>query len=138
MEIVELLSRHKLHCSAGALFCSKCPIFSSKSRDELKYHLAQKHATPRVIITHKCKICFREFSGFFALRQHKTSKHGFQMKSAYFFVTNHLEDDDAIFKEELQARQNFFIESELEKGRHRVVIFAFSTCDNALIKKKWI
>ena len=54
------------------------------------------------------------------------------MKSAEFDVNNLLEDDD---KEGLQARQLFLVESDLEKGRHRVFILAMSTFDNSLINQ---
>ena len=130
------LSRHKLRCSGGTLYCANCPNFSTKSRDDLNYHIAKKHATPRAKNTHKCKICFKEFSGFYALRQHKTNEHGLQMKSAELDVSNLLEDDDADLKEELQACQHFLVDSELEKGRHRVFNFVMSTFDNSLINKK--
>ena len=82
--------------------------------------------------THKCKICFKKFSGFHALRQHKTSEHVVQMKSAEFDVNNLLENDDAELKEELQACQHFLVASDLEKGRHRVFNFAMSTFENTL------
>ena len=118
------------------MFCANCPTFSTKSRDDLNYHIAKKHATPPLKNTHKCKICFKEFSGFYALRQHKTSKHGLQMKSAEFDVGNFFEDDNADLKEELQACQHFLVDSELEKGRHRVFNLAMSTFDNSLINKK--
>ena len=81
------LSRHKSSCSGGALYCANCPNFSITSRDDLIYHIAKKHATPRMKITHNCKICFKQFSRFYALRQDKTSKHGIQMKSADFFTS---------------------------------------------------
>ena len=103
--------------------CANCPNFSIKSRDDLNYHIVKKKATPRV------KTCFKEFSGFFALRQHKTNEHGLEMKSVEF------EDDDADLKEELQAFHYLLVDSELEKGRHPVLTFAMSTFDNSLIKK---
>ena len=130
------LSRHKLSCSGGTLYCPKCPNFFTKSRDDLNYHIAKKHATPQVETTHKCKTCSKEFSGFYALRQHKTSEHGIQMKSPDFDVNNLLEDNNADLKEELQACQHFLVDAELEKGRHRVFIFAMSTFDNFLIIEK--
>ena len=130
------LSRQKLRCSGGTLYFSKRPNFSTKSRDDLNYHIAKKHATPRTKNTHKCKIGFKEFSGFYALRQHKTSEHGLQMRSAELDVSNLLDDDDANLKEELQACQHFLVDCELEKGRHRVFNFAMSTFDNSLITKK--
>ena len=128
------LSRHKSRCSGGTLNCANCPIFSTKSRDDLNYHIAKKHGTPPLKNTHKCKISLKEFSGFYELRQHKTSEHGIQMKSAEFDVSNLLEDDDADLKEELQACQLFLVDSELEKGKHRIFNSAMSTLDNSLIK----
>ena len=95
------LSRHKSRCSGGTLYCANCPKFSTKLRDDSNYHLAKKHATPREKITHNCKNCLKEFSGFYAVRQHKTSEHGIKMKSPEFDVNNLLEDDDADLKEEL-------------------------------------
>ena len=130
------LSRLKSRCSGGILYCPNCPNFSTKSRDDLNYHIAKNHATPRVKITHNCRICFKEFAGFYALRQHKTSEHGLQMKSAEFDVSNLLEDDDAELKEELQACQHFLVDSELETGRHHVFNFTMSTSDNSVINKK--
>ena len=106
------------------------------NQEMIYYHIAKKHATPPMKNTHNCKYCFKEFSGFYALRQHKTSEHGLQMKSAEFDVSNLLEDEDADLKEELQACQHFLVDSELEKGRHRVFNFAMSTFDNTLINTK--
>ena len=87
--------------SCRTLYCPNCPNFSTKSRDDINYHIARKHATPRVKTTHKCKNCFKEFSGFYPLLQYKTSEHGIQMKSAEFDVNNLFEDDDPDLKEEL-------------------------------------
>ena len=130
------LSRHKSGFNSGTLYCANCPNFSTKSRDDLIYQIAKKHATPRVKNKHKCEICFKEFSGFYALRQNKTSEHGVQMKSAEFDMSNLLEDDDADLKGKLQEYQYFLVDSELEKGRHRVFNFTMSIFDNSLINKK--
>ena len=58
------------------------------------------------------------------------------MKSAEFDVNNCLEYDDAELKEELQACQNFLVDSELEKWKHRVFNFAMSTFENSLKNNK--
>ena len=128
----ENLSRHKFRCSGGTLYCANCPNLPTKSRDDLKYHISKKQATTPLKNTHKHKICFREFSGFYALRQHKRSEHGLQMKSVELDVSN-LEDDNADLKEELQACQHFLVDSELQEGKHRVFNFAMSTFENSLI-----
>ena len=70
------LSRHKASCSGGTLYCPKCPIFSTFSRDDLYYHNAKKHSVPRPPITYKCKLSHEELPGFYALSQHKNTKHG--------------------------------------------------------------
>ena len=51
-------------------------------------------------------------------------------------MNNLRNDDDADLKEELQGCQHFLVDSELEKGRHRVLNFTMSTFDNSLINKK--
>ena len=117
-------------CSGGTLYCANCPNFFTKSEDDLNCHIAKKHSTLRVNSTHKCKICFKEISGFYALRQHKTSEHGVQMKPPEFGVNNLVEDDDVDFKEELQASQHFLVHFELEKGGHRAFNFTSSSFEN--------
>ena len=118
------------------MYCPNCPNSSSKSREDLNYHIAKKHATPRVKNKHKCEIYFKEFSGFYSLRQHKTNERGIQMKSPEIDLNNLLQDDDADLKEELQACQHFLVDSELEKGRHLVSIFTMSSFDNSWSKEK--
>ena len=73
------LSRHKKSCSAGKLYCPKCPNFSTKSRDDLNYHIAKQHSAAGLSKTYKCNLCHAEFPGFYALRQHKNTQHGKQI-----------------------------------------------------------
>ena len=73
------LARHKKSCSAGTLHCSQCPNFSTKLQNDLNYHIAKKHSVPKPDITFKCKLCYAEFPGFYALRQHRNTQHGPQM-----------------------------------------------------------
>ena len=60
--------RHKKRCSVGTLYCTQCPNFSTKSQNDLNYHIAKKQSAPKPDITFKCKLCFQEFPGFYALR----------------------------------------------------------------------
>ena len=73
------LSRHKSRCSDGTLYCPKCPNFSTKSRDDLNYHIAKQHSAAGPSNTYKCTLCHAEFPGFYALRQHKNTQHGTQI-----------------------------------------------------------
>ena len=73
------ISRHKLRCSGGTLCSPKCPNFSTKTRDDINYHFAKKHSVPRPSLMYKCKLCHAEFTGFYALCQHKNTQHGTQI-----------------------------------------------------------
>ena len=128
--------RQKTRCSARTFRCTQCRNFSTTSQADLKYHIAKKQTTPRVKFTHKRKFCAIAFSGFYALRKHKTNEHGIQKKSTEIDVNNLLEDNDAHRREKLQACEHFLVDSKLEKGRRRVFNFDMSTFDNSLINKK--
>ena len=73
--------RHKKSCSLGTLYCPQYPNFSTKSKNDLNYHIAKKHSAPKLDVTFKCKLCFQEFPGFYALRQHRKTQHGMQIGS---------------------------------------------------------
>ena len=72
------VARHKKSCSAGTFYCNHCHIFSTKSRNDLNYHIAISTGTD---VTFNCKLCYQEFPGFYALRQHENIQHGFQIKT---------------------------------------------------------
>ena len=133
------LSRHKLRCSGGALYCPKCPNFSIKSRDDSNYHIAKKQSVPRHSITYKCRLCQGEFTCFYALRQHKNTQQGTQIG----FGANNIdvEDivgdvDDQILREEWESCNHFSTDTEMENGRHRVFNFAMSSFDISLLNDK--
>ena len=132
-------ARHKKSCSAGTLHCSQCPNFFTKSQNALNYHIAKKHSIPKPDITFKCKLCYAEFPGFYALRQHKNTQHGPQMG---FGATNiDVEDivgdvDDQSLREELESCKHFLTDTEMENGRHRVFNFAMSSFNMSLLNDK--
>ena len=133
------LSRHKSSCSGGTFYCPKCPNFSTKSRDDLNYHIAKKHSVPRPSITYKCKLYHAEFSGSYALRQHKNTQHGTQIGfgANNIDVEEILRDvDDQSLREELESCKHFLTDTELENGRHRVFNFAMSSFDMSLLNDK--
>ena len=73
--------RHKTRCSIGTLYCIQCPSFSTKSQNDLNYHFAETHSAQKLDVTFKCKLCYQEFPGFYALRQHRNTEHGMQIGS---------------------------------------------------------
>ena len=112
--------RHKKRCSVGTLYCTHCPNFSTKSQNDLNYHNAKKHSAPKPDITFKCKLCFRKFPGFYALRQHRNTQHGTQIGSGPRDVdVEHIvgDVDDHSLREELRSCQHFLVDSELERAK---------------------
>ena len=104
------LARHKKNCSAGTLYCSKCPNFSTQSRDDLKYQIAKLHSAVGPSKTYKCKLCYAEFPGFYALRQHKRTQHGTQIGfgARKIDVEDIVGDvDDQSLREKLQSCRHF-------------------------------
>ena len=133
------LSRHKTRCNSIALFCPKCPIFSTNSRGDLNYHIAEKHCVPRPSITYKCKLCHADFPGFYVLCQHKNTEHGTQIG----FGANNIDVEDIVgavddqsLREELESCKHFLTDTEMEKGRRRVFNFALSSFDGSLFNDK--
>ena len=121
------------------MYCSKCPKLTTKSRDELNYHIAKQHSGAGPSKTYKSKLCHADFSGFYALRQHKNTHHGLQ----FGFGANNIgvEDivgdvDDQSLREEIQSCRHFLVDSEIQKGRHSVFNFAVNNLTAQVIEEK--
>ena len=133
------LSRHKKSCSAGTLYCPKCPNFSTKSEDDLNSHIAKQHSAAGPSINYTCKFCHAEFPGFYALRQHKNTQHGTQIGfgASSIDVDDIVgDDDDQSLREELQSCKHFLVDSEIQKGRHSVFNFAVNNLTAQVIEEK--
>ena len=113
--------RHKTRCSAGTLFCTQCPNFSTTSQTDLNYNIAKKHSASGPKNNPTCKECSIEFPSFYSLRHHKqryytaettTSGEKADMQS--------IADagDDKSLEEELQSCRQFLVDFEVQKGRH--------------------
>ena len=103
------------------------PNFSTKSRNDLNYHIAKKHSAPKLDVTFKCKLTYQEFPGFYALPQHRNTQHGMQIGSGTRDVdVEHLVGDveDQRLRQELRSCQHFLVDSELERARHKVLNYA--------------
>ena len=113
------LTRHKSRCSGGTLYCPKCPSFSTKSRDDLFYHIAKKHSAAGPNNNHTCKECSNEFPRFYSLRHHKQSYYTAETTSGGEKAEmGSLADaaDDKKLEEELQSCRHFLVDSEVQKG----------------------
>ena len=133
------LARHKCSCSTGTLFCTQCPNFSTKSQDDLNYHIAKKHSTAKLDVTFKCKLCYQEFPGIYALRQHRNTQHRMQIGSRTRDVdVEHIVGDvaDHSLREELRSCQHFLVDSELERARHKVFNYAVEALNKTVVNEK--
>ena len=131
--------RHKKRCSAGTLYCTQCPNFSTMSQDDLNYHIAKQHSAAGPSKTYKCKLCYAEFPGFYALRQHKNTQHGTQIGfgASNIDVEEIVGDvDDQSLREELQSCRHFLVDSEIQNGRHSVFNFAVNNLTAQVIEEK--
>ena len=130
---------HKKSCSAGTLYCTQCPTFSTKSQNGLIYHIAKKHSAPKDIVNFKCKLCYQEFPVFLALRQHRNTQHRMQIGSGTRDVNvEHIVEDieDHGIREDLRCCQHFLVDSELERARHKVFTYAVETLDETVVNEK--
>ena len=130
------LACHKKGCSVETPYCTQFPNFSTKSQNDLNYHSAKKHSAPRLDVSFKCKLWYQEFPGFYALRQHRNTQQGMQIRSGTRDVdVEHLVGDvgDQRLRKGLRSCQHFLVDSELEKARHNVFNYAVKT----LKKQSW-
>ena len=133
------IARHKKRCSVGRLYRTQCPNFSKKSQIDLNYHIAKKHSASKLDVTFKCKLFYPEFSGFYALRQHKNTQHGMQIGSGTKDVdVEHIVVDvgDQRLREELRSYRHFLVNSELERARNKVFMYAVETFNEAIVNEK--
>ena len=123
-----------VHC-----FVPNVPNFSTKSQHDLKYHIAKKHSALKVEVTFKCKLCYQEFPGVYALRQHRNTQHGMQIGSGKRDVdVEHIVGvvEYPKLREELRSCQHFLVDSELERARHKVFNYAVETFNKTIVNEK--
>ena len=133
------LVRHKKRCSVGTLYCTQCPNFSTQSQSDLKYDFARKHSAQKPYATFKSKLCYQGIPGFYALRQHRNIQHGMQIGSE----TRDVDVEHIVggveyhrLREELHSYQHFLVDSELERARHKVLIYAVETLNETIVNEK--
>ena len=133
------LARHKKSCSAGTLYCTQCPNFSTKSQKDLSHHIAKQHNAPKLDVNFKCKLCYREFPGFYALCQHRNTQHGMHIGSGTSDVdVEHIVGDveDHRLREDLRSCQRLLVDSELERARQKEFNYAVETLNETIANGK--
>ena len=133
------LARHKKSCSAGTLYCTNCRNFPTKTQSYLNYHIAKKHSAPKTDVPFKCKLCHQHFPGFYALGQHRNTQHRLQIGSR----TRDLDEEHIVgdvedhrLREKLRSCQQFLVDSELERERHKVLNYAVENFNETIVNEK--
>ena len=132
--------RHKNKCSVGTLYCTQFPNFSTKSKNDLSCYIPKKHGAPKFDVTFKCKHCYQEFPGFYALRQQRNTQHGMQIGSTTRDVNvEHIVADveDHSLREELRFCQHFLVESKIERVGHKVFNYAVETLNETIVNEQF-
>ena len=120
------------------MYCTQCPNFTTKSQSDYIYFIPKKYRAPKSIVIFMWKLCHQQFPGFYALRQHKNTQHGFSIKTANVGPDGIINDvDDANLKEELRSFQHFLVNSELERSRHKVFNYAIDNLNAKSVDEKF-
>ena len=135
-------ARHRKRCEKQKE--NKCPNchFYTKSKEEMGYHVAKKHAQPSSKQSTVCPSCEQEFPSYYSLQQHRRQEQGAKQRKHSDTVADLnkiLEEegeDGEKLKEELSACQHFLVDTELENGRHKVFNFQMSKLDTKIINEK--
>ena len=69
--------RHRTSGQVGTRCCTQCLNLSNTSQETINRYIAKKHRVPKPDVIIKCKLCYQEFPGFYALRQHKKTQMAF-------------------------------------------------------------
>ena len=121
----------------GTLYCTHCPNFPTKCQNDLNYHIANKKNARKLDVIFKCKLCYQEFPGFYFLRQHKNTQHGFPIKTENIDPEDIINEiDDARSHEQLRSCQHFLVDSELERARHTVFNYAIENLSAKIVDEK--
>ena len=108
----------------------------------MNYHIAKKHAQPSSKQSTVCPSCEQEFPSYYSLQQHRSKEHGAKQRKPSDTVADlkkvveEEEEDGEKLKEELSARQQFLVDTEMENARHKVFNFQMSELDTKIINEE--
>ena len=116
------LVQHSKRCSNRKLYCTICPISSTRCQANLSFHMAKKHSTTETKNVQKCHPCGKDFPSFYVLRWHRQMSLGASSRSEAIGFDIRLllgEVDDQSLQKELKICKHYLDDSEMENGRHR-------------------
>ena len=108
----------------------------------MNYHMAKKHASSSSKKSTVCSSCEQELPSYYSLQQHRRKEHGakqYKPSETAADLNKVVEEEEEVgekLKEELSACGHFLIDTEMEKGRHKIFNFQMSKLDTKIINKK--
>ena len=135
-------ARHQKRCEKQKEH--KCPICHSytRSKEQMGYHVAKKHAEPLSKQSTVCPSCEQDFPSYISLQYHRRKEHGANQRKPSDTVADLNKiveeegEDGEKLKEELSACQHFLVDTEMENGRHKVFNFQMSQLNTKIINEK--
>ena len=106
------------------------------------YHVAKKHAQPSSKKWTVCHSCEQEFPSHYSLQQHRRKKQETKQRKPSDTVVelNKVLEEEGEVGEKLMAErdacQRFLVDTEMEKGRHKIFNFQMSKLDTKIINEK--
>ena len=148
MYIRQNAARHRKRCEKQKEH--KCPNchFYTKSKEEMGYHVAKKHAQPSskqstvLNLVESSQVKSQEFPSYYSLQQHRRKEHGAKQRKRGDTVADLNKiveeegEDGEKLKEELGACQHFLVDTEMENRRNKVFNFQMSKLDTKIINEK--
>ena len=141
MYIRQSTARHRKNGSEGVISCPDCKYFTY-DQQEMRHHMAKKHAQPSSNQSTVCSSCEQEFPSYYSLQQHRRKEHGAKQRKPSDTVADLNKiveeegEDGEKLKEELSACQHFLVDTEMENGKHKVFNFQMSKLDTKIINEK--
>ena len=116
------------NCSTGIFSCPDCKYINYNQR-EMNCQMVKKHAQPSSKQSTICPSCEQKFPSYYSLQQHRRKQHGAKQRKPSYTVADLNKiaekggEDGEKLKEELSACQQFLVDTEMEKWRHKVFIY---------------
>ena len=108
------------------------PQFITTSQAVLIYNKAKTFRNVRANSTYKSNFCVEELFDFHTIRKHRSSHNEIPIKICNLDKETLFEDiNDTHIKEEPNFCIQNLVDSELDKGRHRVFNFVMSSFNNS-------
>ena len=104
--------------------------------------MAKKHGQPSLKQSTVCPSCEQEFLSYYSLQKHRRKDHGAKQRKPSDTVADLNKiveeegEDGEKLKDELSDCQQFLVDTEMEKGRHKVFNFQMSDLDTEIINEK--